>query len=45
MFEQIRESKPDYVFWVGDSIPHNVDSLTFDGNVKQMERVTQMVND
>jgi sphingomyelin phosphodiesterase len=27
------EIKPDFVLWAGDSIPHNLDSLTFDSNV------------
>lgn len=24
---------PDYLVWAGDSIPHNLDSLTFESNV------------
>ena len=27
------EVKPDAVFWVGDSIPHNVETLNFESNV------------
>ena len=35
--------KPDLVFWGGDSIPHNVDSLTFESNVEIMKNVTTEV--
>ena len=37
--------KPDAVFWGGDSIPHNVESLTYDDNVNIMKNVTQLVAD
>lgn len=37
--------KPDAVFWGGDSIPHNVESLTFDDNVNIMKNVTKIVAD
>lgn len=32
--------KPDFVMWGGDSIPHNVDSLTLESNVQIMKNVT-----
>jgi sphingomyelin phosphodiesterase len=37
------ELKPDAVFWLGDSVPHNVDSLVFESNVEIMKNVTQLV--
>lgn len=36
---------PDYVLWVGDSIPHNLDSLSFETNVEIMQNVTQQLVD
>jgi len=35
--------KPDLVLWGGDSIPHNVDSLTEDRNIQIMELITKQV--
>ncbi len=32
--------KPDYLIWGGDTIPHNIDSLTFESNVQIMKNVT-----
>lgn len=44
LFVHLREEvKPDVVFWVGDSIPHNVESLTFESNVQIMKNVTKAV--
>ena len=44
MFDFIQnEVKPDVVFWAGDSISHNLDSLSFDQNVHNMVRVTKDV--
>jgi sphingomyelin phosphodiesterase len=44
LFEHITdEIKPDMVFWGGDSIPHNLDSLTFETNVHIMKNVTKDV--
>jgi len=41
LFAEITDNiKPDVVFWGGDSIPHNLDSLTFDTNVAIMKNVT-----
>lgn len=37
--------KPDAVFWLGDSIPHNVDSLNLDSNIEIVKNVTQLVAD
>ena len=46
MLEYISEElKPDVVFWGGDSVPHNVDSLTFDSNVEIMKNTTKIVSD
>lgn len=39
------EIKPDAVFWGGDSVPHNVDSLDFDSNVAIMKNTTKIVSD
>jgi len=33
VLKEINAQNPEYVFWVGDSIPHNVDTLHFDSNV------------
>jgi sphingomyelin phosphodiesterase len=35
--------KPDAVLWGGDSIPHNLDTLTFEDNVNIMKNVTSDV--
>jgi len=35
------EIKPDVILWGGDSIPHNLDSLTFESNVEIMKNVTR----
>eukprot|EP00356_Strombidium_inclinatum_P002021 CAMPEP_0170479920 /NCGR_PEP_ID=MMETSP0208-20121228/958_1 /TAXON_ID=197538 /ORGANISM="Strombidium inclinatum, Strain S3" /LENGTH=501 /DNA_ID=CAMNT_0010752381 /DNA_START=547 /DNA_END=2052 /DNA_ORIENTATION=- len=35
---------PDAVLWLGDSIPHNVESLTLENNVKIMQNVTAAVS-
>lgn len=41
MLSFIKEAiKPDAVFWGGDSIPHNVESLRFEDNVNIMKNVT-----
>jgi len=37
------EISPDAVLWGGDSIPHNIDSLTFATNVEIMKNVTTEV--
>ena len=34
---------PDAIFWLGDSIPHNIDSLTLESNVEVMKNVTSLV--
>jgi sphingomyelin phosphodiesterase len=34
MFKTIREDiKPDMIFWGGDSIPHNLETLTLETNI------------
>ena len=44
MFKFIREEvKPDLVFWGGDSIAHNLESLTLETNIEIMQNVTKMV--
>lgn len=44
MLDFIREqTKPDLVLWTGDSIPHNVGTLTADSNAQIMKNVTNMV--
>lgn len=46
MFEYIsKEVKPDVVLWGGDSIPHNVDSLTLQTNVDIMKNITKDVKE
>ena len=41
MLDFIREQiQPDAVIWTGDSIPHNVGSLTADSNAEIMKNVT-----
>ena len=42
---KLEEVKPDVVFWGGDSVPHNVDSLDFDSNVAIMKNTTKIVSD
>lgn len=37
------EIKPDVVFWGGDSVPHNIESLTFDTNVEIIKNITSEV--
>jgi sphingomyelin phosphodiesterase len=39
------EVKPDAVFWGGDSIPHNLDSLNLITNVNIMKNATKLVAD
>ena len=44
MFEFIHdEIRPDLAFWGGDTVPHNVDSLTEAGNVDTMRRTYRNV--
>lgn len=44
MFDFIKdEIRPEVVLWGGDSIPHDVDSLTFESNVETMKRVSRNV--
>jgi len=46
MLSEIKNNvKPDLVMWAGDSVPHNVDSLTFDSNVAIMKNITKEVSD
>lgn len=37
--------KPDFALWGGDSVPHNVATITFDGNVRDLTRVSHAVQD
>merc|ERR1711990_669582 len=37
------QTKPDLVLWTGDSIPHNVGSLTADSNAEIMKNVTNTI--
>lgn len=44
MLNFIKESiEPDVVLWSGDSVPHNIGTLTLESNVEQIKKVTQMV--
>ena len=46
MLEHIRDvTKPDAVFWLGDSIPHDTDSLDPVSNAEIMQNVTKLVTD
>ena len=41
MLSEIKnEIKPDMVFWAGDSVPHNVDTLTIESNIEIMKNIT-----
>lgn len=40
-----KDVKPDAVFWGGDSIPHNLDSLNLPTNVEIMKNTTKLVAD
>ena len=45
MFEFINsEIKPDIGLWGGDSIPHNMDSVTMESDVKTMKQVANQVS-
>jgi len=35
------EIKPDTVFWGGDSVPHNIETLTLESNVEVIKNVTK----
>ena len=35
---------PDAVFWLGDSVSHNIDTLELDQVAEEMETITQLVN-
>jgi len=39
------EVKPDAVFWGGDSVSHNIESLSVESNVEVMKNTTKMVVD
>jgi hypothetical protein len=41
MFDEIKSHNPDAIFWVGDSIPHNVPTLDFNANVNIMKNITR----
>ena len=46
MFKHIREEiKPDLIFWGGDSIAHNLDTLSLKENVLIMKNVSKLVLD
>lgn len=46
LLTEIRENiKPDLVMWTGDSVPHNLDTLTIQNNIDIMKNVTKMVKD
>lgn len=41
MLNFIKETiKPDVTLWSGDSVPHNIGTLTLDSNVEQIKKVT-----
>ena len=37
------EIKPDIALWGGDSVPHNMDSNSFDGNLDILLKATSLV--
>lgn len=39
------EIKPDVVLWGGDSVPHNMDSISFDSNLDTLQKATELVKD
>jgi sphingomyelin phosphodiesterase len=45
MFAKIKSMNPDALFWVGDSIPHNLESLTFQSNVDIMKNITKKIKE
>ena len=46
MLSEIKnEIKPDVVFWAGDSVPHNIDTLTIESNIEIMKNITKDVID
>jgi len=44
-FEQLRSMNPDVVFWAGDSIPHNVPTLTNKTNEDIMKNITRQIKE
>jgi hypothetical protein len=46
MLSFIKEGvQPDAVLWGGDSISHNLESITHEGVVEALKNVTRMVSD
>jgi predicted phosphodiesterase len=46
MLTHIKEQiNPDAIFWLGDSVPHNIDSVTKDQVVNSMKKVNDIVRD
>lgn len=46
MLSEIKNNvKPDLVLWAGDSVPHNIDTLTFESNVNIMKNITKEVSE
>jgi len=39
------EIKPDVALWGGDSIPHNLDTISFDSNLDTLLKATELVKD
>ena len=39
------EIKPDVTLWGGDSIPHNMDTISFDSNLDTLQKAFSLVND
>jgi len=39
------EIKPDVALWGGDSVPHNLGTITFDSNLDTVIKATELVKD
>mmetsp|Transcript_37583 Transcript_37583/g.57576 ORF Transcript_37583/g.57576 Transcript_37583/m.57576 type:complete len:134 (-) Transcript_37583:954-1355(-) len=39
------EIKPDAVFWLGDSVPHDVDTLDKETTISKLKKIAKMVQD
>lgn len=39
------EIKADIVLWGGDSVPHNLESISFESNLETLQKATELVKD
>lgn len=46
VFDKVKNDiSPDFVFWTGDSVPHNLDSLNKEDNIQIIKNVTKEMVD